>query len=103
MKMIKQLSHEIKHNIHEAREKIEMAYKLRDADKAAADWYRQMAAAHIEFNSTGHSAVAKLITEARAKMEHNPMLPGMLAVYDDMHAEVMKDSAEVSAMIQNYK
>lgn len=103
MKMIKQLSHEIKHNIHEAREKIEIAYKLRDTDKTAADWYRQMAAAHIEFNSTGHSAVAKLITEARAKMEHNPMLPGMLAVYDDMHAEVMKDSAEVSAMIQNYK
>ena len=103
MKMIKQLSHEIKHNIHEAREKIETAYKLRDIDKAAADWYRQMAAAHIDFNNAGHSAVAKLITEARAKMEHNPMLPGMLAVYDDMHAEVMKDSAEVSAMIQNFK
>ena len=27
MKMIKQLSEEIKHNIHEAREKIEMAYR----------------------------------------------------------------------------
>ena len=103
MKMIKQLSEEIKHNIHEAREKIEMAYKLRDTDKAAADWYRQMAAAHIDFNSAGHSAVARLITEAKAKMEHNPMLPGMIAVYEDMHADIVKDSAEVSAMIATYK
>ena len=103
MRMIKKLSEEIKHNIHEAREKIEIAYRLRDTDRAAADWYRQMAAAHIDFNSVGHAAVARLITEARAEHANDPLLPGMIAVYDEMHAEVVKDSAEVSAMIAAYK
>lgn len=37
MKMIKMISEEIKGNICEAREKIGMAYKLREKDKAAAD------------------------------------------------------------------
>ena len=103
MKMIKLLSEEIKHNIHEAREKIEKAYELREKDKAAADWYKHMAAAHIDFNNAGHSRVAALIAEAKAKKEHDPMLPGMMTVYEDMHADVMKESAEVSAMIAAFK
>ena len=37
MRMIKKLSHEIKGNIYEAKEKIETAYKLRDTDRTIAD------------------------------------------------------------------
>lgn len=103
MLMIKKLSHDIQENIHEAREKIEEAYRLHDKDKAAADWYRDMAAAHLRFNEAGHQNVTRLIDEARHKMEGHPMMPGMLAVYEDMHAEIIKDNAEVQAMIQNYK
>ena len=103
MKMIKQLSEDIRHNIEEARDKIGTAYKLREKDKAAADWYKMMAAAHMEFNNVGHSNVTRLIAEARQHMADNPMLPGMIAVYDDIHADVMKDAAEVSAMIAAYK
>lgn len=103
MKMIKHLSDEIRHNIHEAREKISEAYKLKDKDRGVADWYKQMAAAHLDFNSTGHNCVTRLINEARSTEADNPMMPGMLAVYEEIHADIIKESAEVSAMISAFK
>lgn len=103
MKMIKMISEEIKGNICEAREKIGMAYKLREKDKAAADWYKDMAAQHIAFNTAGHANVKRLIDDAKAKRTDDKLMPGMVAVYEDMHADIMRDSAEVQAMIAAYK
>ena len=103
MKMIKVISDEIRENIHEAREKIKEAYKLREKDKAVADWYKEMAAAHLKFNDTGHNVVVRLINDAKEKMSGNPMMPGMMAVYEEIHADVAKDAAEVAAMIAAYK
>ena len=103
MKMIKMISEEIKGNICEARDKIGMAYKLREKDKAAADWYKDMAAQHIAFNTAGHANVKRLIDDAKAKHADDKLMPGMVAVYEDMHADIMRDSAEVQAMIAAYK
>lgn len=103
MKMIKMISEEIKGNICEAREKIGMAYKLREKDKAAADWYKDMAAQHMAFNTAGHANVKRLIDDAKAKHADDKLMPGMVAVYEDMHADIMRDSAEVQAMIAAYK
>lgn len=103
MRMIKQVCCEIKGNICEAREKIGMAYKLRDKDKAAADWYKDMAAQHIAFNTAGHANVKRLIDDAKSKRADDKLMPGMVAVYEDMHADIMRDSAEVQAMIAAYK
>lgn len=103
MRMIKVLSDEIRGNIHEAREKIKKAYEYREKDKATADWYKEMAAAHMRFNDTGHNVVVSLIKEAREKMSGNPMMPGMLAVYEEIHADIAKEAAEVQAMIAAYK
>lgn len=103
MRMIKKVSDAIRENIHEAKEKIEMAYRLRDEDKNVADWYKEMAAAHIGFNGTGHNVVTKLIEVAKTKEAGNPMMPGMMAVYNEIHADLIKENAEVQAMIQNYK
>lgn len=103
MKMIKMLSEEIKGNICEAREKIGIAYKLREKDKAAADWYKDMAAQHIAFNTAGHANVKRLIDDAKSKHADDNLMPGMIAVYEDMHADIMRDSAEVQAMIAAYK
>ena len=103
MKMIKMLSEEIKGNICEAREKICTAYKLREKDKAAADWYKDMAAQHLAFNTVGHANVKRLIDDAKAKRADDKLMPGMVAVYEDMHADIMRDSAEVQAMIAAYK
>ena len=103
MRMIKQVCCEIKGNICEAREKIGMAYKLREKDKAAADWYKDMAAQHMAFNTAGHANVKRLIDDAKAKHADDKLMPGMVAVYEDMHADIMRDSAEVQAMIAAYK
>ncbi len=103
MRMIKQISGDIRCNISEAREKICTAYKLRDKDKAAADWYKDMAAQHLAFNTAGHANVKRLIDEAKAKRADDKLMPGMVAVYEDMHADIMRDSAEVQAMIAAYK
>ena len=103
MKMIKMISEEIKGNICEAREKIGMAYKLREKDKAAADWYKDMAAQHMAFNTAGHANVKRLIDDAKSKHADDKLMPGMVAVYEDMHADIMRDSAEVQAMIAAYK
>ena len=103
MKLIKLLSDEIKHNIHEAEEKIEMAYKMRDADKAIGDWYKDMAVKHLAFNDTGHSIVVRFIKEAEEEHQNNPLYAGMMAVYNEMHADIMAESAEVQGMISAYK
>ena len=103
MRMIKQISGDIRCNICEAREKICTAYKLREKDKAAADWYRDMAAQHIAFNTAGHANVKRLIDDAKSKHADDKLMPGMVAVYEDMHADIMRDSAEVQAMIAAYK
>ena len=103
MKMIKMLSEEIKGKSCEAREKICTAYKLREKDKSLADWYRDMAAQHLAFNTAGHANVKRLIDDAKAKRADDKLMPGMVAVYEDMHADIMRDSAEVQAMIAAYK
>ena len=103
MRMIKQLSDEIRQNIHEAKEKIRMAYKLKDKERGAADWYRDMAAAHLSFNTRGHECVTKMINEAKSKMADNPMTPGMIAVYEEIHADIIAENAEVQGMINAYK
>ena len=103
MRMIKQVCCEIKGNICEARDKIGMAYKLREKDKPLADWYKDMAAQHLAFNTAGHANVKRLIDDAKAKRADDKLMPGMVAVYEDMHADIMRDSAEVQAMIAAYK
>ena len=103
MRMIKKVSNAMWENIHEARDKIGMAYRLRDEDKAVADWYKEMAAAHLAFNTTGHNVVTKLIEHAKEHAHDNPMMPGMMAVYNEIHADLKKEAAEAQAMIQNYK
>ena len=103
MMSIKVMSDEIRHNIHEAREKISRAYKFRSTDKGMADWYVEMAAAHLRFNDTGHANVVRLINEAKSKHSDNPMMPGMLAAYEEIHADIISEAAEVKAMIDSYK
>lgn len=103
MRMIKQICGEIRCNISEAREKIGIAYKLRDKDKAAADWHKEMAAQHLAFNSNGHSIVKRMIDDTKAKHSEDKLMPGMMAVYEDLHADLMRESAEVQAMIAAYK
>ena len=103
MRMIKRLSDEIRQNIHEAREKIRTAYNLREKDRTSADWYKEMAVAHLSFNTNGHANIVRLINEAKAKKADNAVVPGMMAVYEEVHADLIREAAEVQAMIAAYK
>ena len=100
MREIKHVVKDIEHNIREAREKITRAYNLMESNRPYADWQRDMAMQHITFNVKGHEIVKKMIADVAASTD--PLAPGMRAMFDDMHADIMRESAEVKAMIDNY-
>ena len=106
MKMIKRLSAEIAGNIEEARDKIKTAYGLKTECPEAAAWYREMANAHIAFNTNGHALVKKMIEAYKSGDDYkkNPeYADGMIAAYSAMHDELIEKTAEVRAMIEGYK
>lgn len=100
MREIKHVVKDIEHNIREAREKITRAYNLMESNRPYADWQRDMALQHLTFNSKGHELVKKMIADVASSTD--PLAPGMRAMFEDMHADMMRDSAEVKAMIDNY-
>ena len=106
MKIIKRLSNDIAGNIEEARDKIRVAYELKAEFPEAAAWYREMAAAHINFNSNGHATVKKLIDAHKNSEEYkrNPAYAdGMIAAWTVIHDDLIARTAEVKAMIDGFK
>lgn len=106
MKLIKQISADMACNIDEARDKIKTAYGLKMECPEAAAWYREMANAHIAFNTNGHALVKKMIEAYKAGDEYKrkpEYAEGMIAAYSAMHDEMMEKTAEVRAMIEGYK
>lgn len=99
MREIKHITKDIAGNIREAREKIGRAYELVEENRAYADWQRDMALQHLSFNTKGHEIAKKMISEAE---ESNPLTPGMRMVYNALHADLMKETAEVKAMIDGF-
>lgn len=102
MKMIKWATDIMRGNLAEARKYIGKAYELRDSNKQAADWCKDMAAMHLQFNVAGHNVSEKLISEYAASGKDSELMPGMKAVYADVHADLMRESAEIKAMIDTY-
>lgn len=106
MKIIKRLSNDLAGNIDEARDKIRVAYELKTEFPEAAAWYREMAAAHINFNSNGHATVKKLIDAHKNSEEYkrNPAYAdGMIAAWTVIHDDLIAKTAEVKAMIDGFK
>ncbi len=106
MKIIKRISNDLAGNIEEARDKIRVAYELKAEFPEAAAWYREMAAAHINFNSNGHATVKKLIDAHKNSDEYkrNPAYAdGMIAAWTVIHDDLIAKTAEVKAMIDGFK
>ena len=106
MKIIKNLCGDIACNIREAREKILKAYEMRSEDMDLAIWQREMAAAHLAFNDKGHSIVTKIINQYRMSDEYKndpSYADGMMAAWNEIHNEQIRDTAEVKAMIDAFK
>ena len=102
MKEIKRATDIIKANLREARDYIEEAYRLRDVSRSTADWCKEMAVGHMAFNTKGHAIVEQLIKTAPTA-DKSELVPGMLAVYSLIHADLAAEAAEVRAMIDTYK
>lgn len=100
------VSDDMRENVDEARDKIMTAFELKDDCPQAALWYRDMAAAHIAFNTNGHAVVTKMISDYRASdayREHPEYADGMMDAWNAIHADVVKKTAEVQAMISTFK
>lgn len=106
MKIIQELSDDIRCNIWEARDKIYRAYELKDSCPTASAWYKEMAAAHLAFNTNGHNAVAKAIADYKSSdaYRNNPQYAdGMMGAWDAIHADLVKQTAEVKSMVDSLK
>ena len=106
MKLIKQISNDIAENISEARDKIRTAYETKTILPDAATWYREMASAHIGFNTKGHEVVKKLIEAYKASEDYkkNPdYADGMLCAWNAIHEDLIAKTAEVKAMVDGFK
>ena len=106
MKTIKMLSCDIECNIREAEEKISTAYRLKSDHPAMALWYKEMAIAHLNFNTKGHELVAAEITNYRNSddyKQHPEYADGMMAVWNDKHSDLIAKTAMVKAMIDSFK
>lgn len=103
MKLIKWATDVIAGNLREARKYIGKAYELRDECRDAADWCRDMAVKHLEFNVKGHDLCKKLIADYTANAQHAILAPGVKSVYDSIHADFARENAEIQAMVQAYK
>lgn len=106
MKLIKQISNDIAGNIDEAREKMRTAYALKAESPEAAAWYREMAQAHIGFNSKGHEVIKKLIEAYKASEEYkrNPAFAdGMMGAWNAIHDDLIAKTAEAKAMVEGFK
>lgn len=101
VKSIKRTTDLVRENLREARCYIEDAYRHKESSKPMADWFRDMAVGHMGFIQKGHQIAKDII--AATRVEGSDLAPGMLAVYDAIHADLIAEAAEINAMISAYK
>ena len=103
MKMIKWASDIIAGNIREAKRYADEAFRLKDSSPMASEWCREMANMHLHFNTQGHAYVKRLIDNYEASDHHSELAPGMKAAYEEIHADLIRQTAEIKAMLDLYK
>ena len=102
LETIKWTAERILDNISEAREYMCKANALYDSNRQAADWCKEMAQAHMQFNATGFTLLKKSLDEFGADEKHVMLAPGVKAVYMAMHGDMLKETAETRALIEMY-
>lgn len=100
MRLIKQLCADIAGNIDEARDKI------RTESPEAGAWDKEMAAAHLNFNTNGHATVKKIIENYKNSdryKNNSTFADGMISAWTAIHNDLIAKAAEVKSMIDGYK
>lgn len=103
MKSIKLTADIIKNNLAEARKYIHMAIEHKETEPVLASWFKNMAKAHLDFDAEGHAAAKKLIETYKESGKNSDLAPGMLAMYSVIHADLVKEEAELKAMLETLK
>lgn len=103
MTRIPEILHDMWGNLMEAQDKIETAYELANKHRAAADWYKVMAAQHLEFNRIGYSMVADKIDRCDASEDTTERERGKLDAWADDLARIQNKTAHIRAMVEEYK
>lgn len=100
---IKRTAKAIDRNVHEAENHIKKAHELRDTCRMTADWYKEMAQRHLEFNNQGRALYDKQMRDLHEMPDAAEYIPGIKAAYNDWISDINEKTAEVMAMIQMYK
>lgn len=106
MKLFRQLSNDINGNIEEARDKIKTAYALKSDCPEAAQWYKEMASAHINFNSNGIQTIKKRMEAFKSSEEYkrnSSYADGMIAAWEAMLTDIISRTTETKAMVDGFK
>ena len=82
-------------NACEARELMFKANMYREHHRRAADWYRDMALMHVQFNTLGREIVRE---EMALDMDE-----GERRVYEDMAGQIMDECQEARLAVELYK
>lgn len=100
---IEKIEAAIMENVTEARHHIECAHKLRDECRMSADWYRDMAVKHMEFNAKGRDVYEMLMRKLAEEPDAAQLFPGVKMAYGSWMNRINEETARVHAMIGMYK
>ena len=102
MEQIERVAGAIMHNVEEAEEHIEHAHKLKEVCRLEADWYKDMANQHMNFNTSGKALFDKLMNDLRSHSEMAQQMEAVISLYERWMLAINRDAARVQTMISMY-
>jgi len=100
---IKKIAKNLEGNICEAHKYARMAHEWKDKCKMQADWYRDMAQSHLNFNAAGKTLYEKRMADLAGMEEAEMHIHGIKMAYDAWMRDVTEETAEVQALLSMYK
>lgn len=90
-------------NLMEADKYIREAHELKDECRTMADWYKDMALKHLEFNTGGKTVYERLKDQLKEDHEYTAHHEGIMMILDRQMAKLNHTCAEVKAKLEAYK